>query len=149
MLKGLKQVMCIFIVASALSGCAMFKKKPVEGEVVTVPTNKKEMVLLAKKYEEARQFKKALNALKEVQRLDPADPQIGDRVERLETGLENAVRQHMRSGERYLKMGERVKAKKEFLLVLFMDPEKKEALIQGAPKGSTIAATKLSEFSVH
>ncbi len=121
-------IICLAVIGTFFSGCAAFKEKKEERELITVPTGKKDIMLLAKKYEEERQFKKALNALKEARKLDPDDRELEARVEKLGTGLDSAVSERLKKGEYYFRQGDLAKARKEFLLVLFLDPEQHAAL---------------------
>ena len=121
-------IICLAVISAFFSGCATFKEEKEERELITVPTSKKGIMLLAKKYEEERQFKKALNALKEARKLDPRDRELAARVENLGRGLDNAVRERLKKGEYYFRKGDHAKARKEFLLVLFLDPEQHAAL---------------------
>ncbi len=128
--------MCFLVAGMILSGCAAIKqpekpekpREPQGEEAIQVPSGKKEIMVLASRYEDERQFKKTLNALKEAQVLDPRDKELSARVEKLEAGLNDAIGKHMRSGKYFYGQRALGKAKKEFLLVLFLDPENRGAV---------------------
>ncbi|MEW6601896.1 MAG: LysM peptidoglycan-binding domain-containing protein, partial [Nitrospirota bacterium] len=110
-------------------GCAAKEGPRVQrpGEERIVRDNS-ELLALAKEYEEKKQFKKALNTLKDMQSADPFNMDIRSRIKRLETGLNDAVRKHLNEGKSLFKSGDREASQKEFLMVLFVDPDNREAL---------------------
>jgi len=88
-------------------GCAAMKEaprvqKPGEERIVRDNT---ELMALAREYEEKKQFKKALNTLKDLQATDPYNSDIRSRVKKLETGLNDAVRRHLAAGKSYFQSG--------------------------------------------
>lgn len=128
-LRKLNLFLSIVCVA-AISGCAAVKEAPRvqrPGEERIVRDNS-ELLALAREYEEKKQFKKALNALKDLQAADPYNRDIRSRVKKLETGLNDAVQRHVSAGKSYFKAGDQEASRKEFMMVLFLDPENREAL---------------------
>jgi len=118
------------VCAVAISGCAAVKEAPRvqrPGEERIVRDNS-ELLALAREYEEKKQFKKALNALKDLQATDPYNRDIRSRVKKLETGLNDAVQRHVSAGKSYYQSRNQEAAEKEFLMVLFLDPDNLEAL---------------------
>jgi tetratricopeptide (TPR) repeat protein len=114
----------------SILGCAAVKEPPRvqrPGEERTIRDNT-ELLALAREYEGKKQFKKALNTLKDLQSADPNNSDIRSRVKKLETGLNDAVQRHIAAGKSYFQAGDQEASQKEFLMVLFLDPENQEAL---------------------
>lgn len=81
-----------------------------------------------KEYETRREFRKALQAWKQIQAADPSNAEAQRMVAQLETGLKAAVQRHLRLGMTAFDEGNIEKSRKELLLVLFLDSGQKEAL---------------------
>lgn len=114
----------------SILSCAAVKEpprvqRPGEDRIVRDNT---ELLALAKEYEEKKQFKKALNTLKDLQSTDPYNKDIRSRVKKLETGLNDAVQRHLTAGKSYYRSGNPDASQKEFLMALFLDPDNQEAL---------------------
>lgn len=118
------------ICMASIFGCAGVKeppRAPLPGEERTIKGDT-ELLALAREYEEKKEFKKALNTLKEIQSNDPYNRDISSRIKKLETGLNDAVQKHLAAGKSLFKAGNQEASQKEFLMVLFLDPENREAL---------------------
>jgi len=114
----------------SIFGCAAVKEAPRvqrPGEERIVRDNT-ELLALAREYEEKKQFKKALNTLKDIQSTDPYNRDIRSKVKKFETGLNDAVHKHLAAGKSYFQSGNQEASEKEFLMVLFLDPDNREAL---------------------
>ncbi len=140
-ISGLINVFFCAVIAVIVTGCAATQEKmetapeiSINGQVVKELSDRtrrqmiKERIILAKNYEEKKQFKKTLSTMKELQLLDPDNKEIQESVKKLETGLESAVSMHLQSGKRYFEEGDVTRSKKEFLMVIFLDTDQQDAL---------------------
>ncbi len=130
MRRSTLQIFLSIVCMVSLLGCAGLKEAPRvqrPGEDRIIRDNS-ELLALAREYEEKKQFKKALNTLKDLQSADPYNSDIRSRVVTLETGLNNAVQRHLAAGKSYFQTGDQGASQKEFLMALFLDPENREAL---------------------
>ncbi len=109
---------CIFVIGISLIGCALIKPENREAEKARV---------LAENYEEERNFKQAIQAWKDLQKIDPDNKEIQTKIIKMESNLASCVQRHIRLGKKYLKKREWERSRKEFLTVLFLDPEQQEA----------------------
>lgn len=87
----------------------------------------KELIKTAEKYEEMKLFKYALWAWKDVRALDPDNEKAKLKINQLEDEMEKTIQKHLQMGKIYFQKKERKKARMEFLAVLSLDPDHKEA----------------------
>lgn len=107
------------------------QKRPVlrsDGEKQQPNLKIEEIKLQIKEYEADREFRKALQAWKRILALDPNHPEARRMVSQLENGLKTAVEEHLQLGAADFREGNFERAKKELLMVLFLDSTQKEAL---------------------
>ncbi len=112
---------CVLIVITA-AGCATLRVADT-GRQQQI----EEKTALLRDYEDRKEFKKALQTMKELQYLEPDNQNIRAGIGKLRSGLKAAVRKHLILGKYYIQKGDLRMAKKEFLLAFFLDPENREA----------------------
>ena len=79
-------------------------------------------------FDTEKELKKTLDELRLTQERDPINRKINEKINIIESELQTAVQRHMEQGKIYFQDKKIEKAREEFLMVLFLDPEQQEAL---------------------